>query len=167
MDGKPVQAPKLEREKTVFELDNKFDAGSGISLDGLSKVQIDNLATLGQGVGLSEISSPARASGQLHWDYELLRVLPAILQASDRAAANAAMAQWIAGLGAVDRCNPCAKLDESDLHLRPDVSWLEDETMLGAALSQSLLSIYRNRPGGGRQFYLTLGNGAQQSLLPA
>src|SRR6476646_7757915 len=47
VDGKPVaSAPKAEHEKTVFDLDNKFDQGSGINLDALSAIQIDNLATL-------------------------------------------------------------------------------------------------------------------------
>jgi hypothetical protein len=161
VDGKPAhEAPRQERAKTVFDLDNKFDAGSGVSLDALSKVQIENLVVLGRVWGFLKYHHPRVLAGQLHWDYELFRVLPAILKAPDRAAANAAMLQWITGLGAVERCQPCTKLNEIDLHLRPDVSWLEDETMLGVDLSQSLLSIYRNRPGGDRQFYLTLGNGA-------
>jgi hypothetical protein len=161
VDGKPAhEAPRQEREKTVFDLDNKFDAGSGVSLDGLSQIQIDNLVKLGRVWGFLKYHHPRVLAGQLHWDYELFRVLPTILKAPDRAAANAAMLHWITGLGAVEHCQTCTKLHEIDLHLRPDVSWLEDETMLGVDLSQSLLSIYRNRPGGGQQFYLTLGNGA-------
>jgi C-terminal processing protease CtpA/Prc len=157
VDGKPIpDAPKLERQKTVLELDNKFDEGSGVSLDSLSKAQIENLATLGQVWGFLKYHHPRVLSGKLHWDYELFRILPAILQAQDHAAANAAMLKWIAGLGTVAPCHPCAGLDEKDLHLRPDVSWLEDEAVLGTDLSKSLRAIYANRPVDATQFYVAL-----------
>jgi C-terminal processing protease CtpA/Prc len=157
VDGKPVtSAPKVEHAKTVFELDKKFDDGSGIRLDTLTEIQISNLATLGRVWGFLKYHHPAVLAGKLHWDYELLRTVPAILQAHDRTEANAAMLKWINGLGPVAPCKPCAGLDEKDIQLRPDVSWLDDETMLGTELSKSLLAIYRNRPADGNQFYLTL-----------
>lgn len=157
VDGKPVaSAPKVEHAKTVFDLDKKFDDGSGIKLDSLTEIQIGNLTTLGRVWGFLKYHHPAVLAGKRHWDYELLRAVPAILQAHDRAEANAAMLKWINGLGAVAPCKPCASLDEKDIQLRPDVSWLGDETMLGTALSKSLLAIYRNRPADGNQFYLTL-----------
>jgi hypothetical protein len=157
VDGKPVaSAPKVEHEKTVFDLDNKFDQGSGINLDALSAIQIDNLATLGRVWGFLKYHHPALLAGKLHWDYELFRIAPRVLQAADRKEANAAMVKWIEGLGPVAPCKPCASLDEKDIQLRPDVSWLGDETLLGTELSKSLLAIYRNRPADGHQFYLTL-----------
>jgi len=157
VDGKPVaSAPKAEHEKTVFDLDKQFDDGSGIKLETLSEIQIRNLATLGRVWGFLKYHHPVVLAGKLHWDYELLRTVPAILGAHDRAEANAAMLKWINGLGPVAPCKPCASLDEKDIHLRPDVKWLEDETALGAELSKALLAIDRNRPADGRQFYLTL-----------
>jgi C-terminal processing protease CtpA/Prc len=157
VDGKPVQAaPKLEREKTVFDIDNKFDTGSGVSLDGLSKVQIENLAVLGRVWGFLKYHHPRVLSGKLHWDYELFRILPAILQATDHAAANTAMLKWITDLGAVAPCQVCVKLNESDLHLHPDVGWIEDESALGAGLSKSLRAIYANRAADATQFYVAL-----------
>ena len=159
VDGKPVAgAPKVERAKTVFDLDKKFDDGSGIKLDTLTEIQIGNLATLGRVWGFLKYHHPAVLAGKLHWDYELLRTVPAILQTHNRTEANAAMLKWINGLPPVAPCKPCAGLneDEKDIQLRPDVSWLGDETMLGTELSKSLLAIYRNRPADGNQFYLTL-----------
>lgn len=159
VDGKPVaSAPKVEHAKTVFDLDKKFDEGSGIKLDTLTEIQIGNLATLGRVWGFLKYHHPAVLAGKLHWDYELLRTVPAILQAHDRTQANAAMLKWIEGLGPVAPCKPCASLseDDKDIQLRPDVSWLSDETMLGMELSKGLLTIYRNRPADGHQFYLTL-----------
>jgi len=161
VDGKPIwEAPRTERPKTVLDLDHEFDGGSGIVLKELTKVQIENLSTLGKVWGFLKYHHPQVTSGQHHWDYDLFRVLPAILAARDRTAANAALRKWIAGLGAVDTCNPCAKLFEGDLHLRPELDWIGDEALLGTDLCQTLRSIHRNRPAAGRQFYLSLGPGA-------
>src|SRR5689334_11450427 len=102
VDGKPVaSAPKVEHEKTVFDLDKKFDEGSGIKLDTLTEIQIGNLATLGKVWGFLKYHHPAVLAGKLHWDYELFRIAPTVLQAADRAEANAAMLKWINGLGPV------------------------------------------------------------------
>jgi C-terminal processing protease CtpA/Prc len=156
VDGKPVwEAPKVEREKTALDLDHQFDSGSSLKLDELTEVQIKNLATLGKVWGFLKYHHPRVTSGQVHWDYELFRVLPAVVGASDRSEANAALLHWIAGLGKVAECNSCATLEEKDLHLRPELDWLRDESLLGKDLSQSLRSIHRNRLAG-KQFYISL-----------
>jgi hypothetical protein len=44
VDKKPVwAAPKVERPKTALDTDHEFDNGSRITLDGLTKTQIENL----------------------------------------------------------------------------------------------------------------------------
>lgn len=161
VDGKPVwEAPKVERPKTVVETDKQFDGGSGLALSTLSQVQINNLATLGKVWGFLKYHHPLVAQGKFHWDYELLRILPAILQAQDQTAANAVLLKWTNGLGTVAACTKCAKLEESDLHLRPDVQWSENKTLLGTELSAALTSIYHNRSEG-RQFYVELHEGVR------
>src|SRR5262249_54019813 len=166
VDGKPVwEAPKIERAKTVLEVDHRFDAGSGVTLATLSPLQIQNLATLGKVWGFLKYHHPAVTSGKFHWDYELLRVLPGILEARDRSPANAALHNWITSLGPVPSCTKCATLDQSDLHLRPNVKWIEDQAKLGPDLSAELLSIYRNRPADGGQFFLTLAPGIGNPLF--
>jgi len=109
VDGKPVwDAPKAERAKTALDSDHQFDAGSGVVLEELTEVQIKNLAMLGKVWGFLKYHHPRVTSGQLHWDYELFRVLPKILAAPDRSAANAALLKWIAGYGPVAQCKSCA-----------------------------------------------------------
>jgi len=51
-------------------------------------------------------------------------------------------------------CNPCAKLDESDLDFGPDLDWIANEASLRPELSQRLRSIRNNRVPG-RQFYVS------------
>ncbi len=46
-------------------------------------------------------------------------------------------------------------MQESDLYLRPDLRWIDDETRLGTQLSQTLRRIRNNRTIG-KQFYVSL-----------
>jgi C-terminal processing protease CtpA/Prc len=160
VDGKPVwEAPKVQRPPTPLDTDHEFDARSRIVLKELTPLQLDNLVTLGKVWGFLKYHHPTVAGGQRHWDYDLFRVMPAILAARDRAAANAALLKWIAALGDPAACKPCARLDASDIHFRPALEWLDDVALLGADLSRSLRAIYANRPAGGKQFYVALNPG--------
>lgn len=156
VDGRPLwDAPKIEKPKTVLDRDNEFDAGSRIVLSNLSGVQIQNLATTGKVWGFLKYHHPLITSGERHWDYELLRVLPSILSAPDRNTANTILAKWIKDLGAVKPCTSCAKLNETELHLRPRLAWLADTKSLGNELSAALQSIHANRAVNGKQFYVS------------
>jgi C-terminal processing protease CtpA/Prc len=138
-----------------FERDHEFDEGSRVAIESLSRVQIENLSTLGKVWGFLKYHHPRVTAGGFHWDYELFRWLPAVLGARDRSQANAVMAARIREMGPVQPCSPCATLDHGDLQLRPDNGWSADESLLGAELSRTLHSIYRNRPAAESQFYLS------------
>jgi hypothetical protein len=155
VDGAPFwDAPKAERPKTALDGDHEFDNGSRVSIDELTNVQIDNLVILGKTWGFLKYYHPGVTSGHRHWDYELFRVLPAVLEARDHSTANAVLTHWIENLGAVDPCNPCARLDEADLQFGPDLDWIANPKVLGADLSQRLVSIRDNRVPG-KQFFVS------------
>jgi C-terminal processing protease CtpA/Prc len=154
VDGKAVWDLPV-RAKTAMEMDTQFDGGSRIAAHSLSTMQIQNLVTLGKVWGFLKYYHPAVTGGQRHWDYDLLRVLPTILGAPDRPAANAALAQWIAKLGSVAPCQVCAKLDEADLYMPPDLKWISDESLLGGELRKSLRAIRDSRKTD-QQFYVSL-----------
>ncbi len=155
VDGKPVwDAPKAPPPKTVLDTDHEFDAGSKIVLTTLSRAQTENLATLGKVWGFLKYHHPEVTAGKRHWDYDLFRILPAILNAPDRQAANTALANWIQSLGEAPPCQQCARLDEAELHLRPDVEWIRSAETLGGDLSRQLQAAYRNRTNG-PQFYVS------------
>jgi C-terminal processing protease CtpA/Prc len=146
VDGKPVwDAPRFDRPKTALDLDHEFDGGSGVSISHLTRVQIDNLVILGKVWGFLKYHHPKITSGQRHWDYDLFRVMPKVLAAPDRAAANAVLVQWIASLGDISSCHPCAKLDDKDLYYKPDLDWIAKPELLGPDLSRILLAIRDNR----------------------
>jgi C-terminal processing protease CtpA/Prc len=155
IDGKPIsEAPKVERPQTVFDRDHQFDSGSGVALQALTPIQIDNLVMLGKVWGFLKYYHPAITSGQKHWDYELFRIAPAVLAATNQAAAQAVLVKWVDSLGPVKPCSPCVELAQ-DAVLRPDLAWIQDEKMLGKQLSQTLISIDRNRVAN-QQFYVSL-----------
>src|SRR5262245_9194215 len=156
VDGKPVwEAPKVDRPKTALDLDHEFDAASGIVLSELSQVQITNVATLGKVWGFLKYHHPVVTAGKRHWDFELFRVMPKVLAARDRDTANAALRDWIQGLGDVAPCSPCMTLRADDLHLSPDVDWIDQETVLGRELARLLRKIYESRTPA-PQFYVSL-----------
>jgi hypothetical protein len=160
VDGKPIwQAPKAEHVPTVLETDHEFDAGSKIVLAQATPTQIGNLAMLCQVWGFLKYHHPKVMAGQVHWDYELFRIMPAILAANDLAGASAVLLQWIDGLGEAKPAGSPAEFNESDLHLRPDLRWLQDEARLGSALSQRLRTIQSSRSRVPRQFYVSQASG--------
>lgn len=157
VDGKPIwEAPARPlAPKTPIELDHEFDGGSRISLSALSLSQIANLAALGKVWGFLKYHHPAVTAGQRHWDYDLFRVLPKVLGAADRRTANAVFQEWIASLGPVKDCEPCAGLNSTNLQMKPDVDWISDESEFGAELSGALKRVWRDRLAAGRQFYVS------------
>lgn len=156
VDGKPVwDAPYRERDQTVLDRDHQFDHGSGVAITTLTPQQVENLAELGKVWGFLKYHHPKITSGQVHWDYELLRVLPTLLAASDRPAAEAALLKWIDGLGPLPACVRCATLDETDLAVRPDLGWLDDRAQIGADLGARLHAVWAARVPD-QQFYVSL-----------
>jgi C-terminal processing protease CtpA/Prc len=156
VDGKPVwEAPKVEQVKTVLDTDHEFDAGSKIDLSSLTPTQTQNLEVLGKVWGFVKYHHPAIASGKHHWDYELFRVMPKVLAADSRDAADAAVQDWIRGLGEVSDCRSnCTELSVKDLLFGPELRWLNDDGALGPNLAQVLRTIYRNRVRGSK-FYIS------------
>jgi len=154
VDGKPyAEAADVVREKTVLDTDTEFKDGSGFEATTLTPVQAGNLVRLGKVWGFLKYHHPQVTTGTRHWDFDLFRVLPDVLAASDAAAANAVMLAWIEDLGDVPACNPCAKLG-ADLDGKPRLDWLTDAEGLGAPLSRKLQEIHLNRPGNNKQFYV-------------
>jgi len=153
-DGKPIwEAPAAQKIKTPTDTDHEFDRGSHVTATKLTPVQIDNLVVLGKVWGFLKYYHPAVTAGQYQWDYELFRVLPTVLQAPDHKSANTVLLNWIDHLGPVAACNPCMKLDQTDLYYPPDIGWIADQRLLGTELSKRLVFIRDNRSGA--QFYVS------------
>jgi C-terminal processing protease CtpA/Prc len=155
VDGKPIrEAPAQTQKLTILDTDKEFVAGSGIAVSSLTDTQVDNVALLGRVWGFLKYHHPRVAGGELHWDFELFRILPAVLDADDRSTLNTTLTDWIDALGVPDSCNPCAEAP-ANTHLSPPIDWIHDKELLGPELSAKLQTIHKNRFSGTRQFYVS------------
>ncbi|MYM86365.1 peptidase S41 [Rugamonas sp. FT82W] len=149
-----VAAAQADTQTT--DLNHEFDAGSRISLTQLSPVQVGNLAIAGKVWGFLKYHHPSVVGGQHQWDYELLRILPAVLAAPDRDSADVILHGWIGKLGPITECSPCAKLDKQDFQLLPNLEWLNDTHLLSAELRNDLNRIHLNRGIAKTQSYISM-----------
>jgi hypothetical protein len=157
VDGKPIAEASAKPKKlpTVLEIDHEFDAGSHVQLSHLTRIQVENLATLGRVWGFLKYHHPQVTSGQRQWDYDLFRAMPNILAARNHADADAVLVRWIDGLGTVAKCATCAVFDENAVELKPDLAWIYDKRALRPPLNERLQRIYANRTDE-QQFYVSL-----------
>lgn len=163
VDGQPIANARATPRQTALPGDHEFDAGSRVNITALTPVQVENLATLARVWGFLKYHHPALAAGQRHWDYELFRIMPTVLAASNRAQANTAMVAWIDKLGPVAHCRECAKPAMGELSIKPNIEWIRDRETLGAELSERLQRAYENRTGS--QFFVSKATGAGNPLF--
>jgi len=156
-----TKAPPRERELAPWLKDTEFDEGSLVSDFSPDRHSVENLATLIEVWGFAKYHHPAVANGQVNVDYELFRVLPDVMAADDADKLNSVLARWIEDLGPPEACSPCASLPD-DLYLGPPVDWIEDSDRFGRELSQSLVSLHRNRPTSGDHVFVDVKPGAGQ-----
>lgn len=105
--------------------------------DELSKTQVSNLALTGKVWGYLKYHHPTITQGCIDWDFELLSMLPEILDAKNNAEAQRELAGWA---DVLDRPDDCTRIDSRDLHLEPRTGWLESETLLGPELTDLVQS---------------------------
>ncbi len=153
-----------EQARTVLDTDTEFDEGSGISTTPLTSVQVENLAVLARMWGFLKYHHPRVATGELHWDYELFRVLPLLLDSPDTASRNDVLLTWAYRVSDPPPCDPCAAPPE-DAHLLPRLNWIDDE-VLGRELSEYLKRVHQRRISGGEQFYVSAGSTAPNAQFP-
>lgn len=153
VDGQPfTAAPPRQSSFSALGTDREFDNGSRVATVPFGPVQVENVALLGKVWGFAKYHHPQIVAGQVNWDYELFRVLPAVIDAVDRAAATTAISAWLNRLGEPAPCEPCAS-PPRDVHLLPALDWIRDTLALGAGLSAQLEALHRNRPAARTHYY--------------
>ena len=151
----PEQAPAFVPPPDAVTADTEFDHGSRIPKSSLSDAQVQNLVLLGKVWGFVKYHHPRVTGGQVNWDYELFRVLPDVLAAPDRPAAERVMTTWVAKLGELAPCAPCARAP-ANAYLAPSTGWIHDRALVGAELGSLLERIEARRPASGEQYYVGL-----------
>ena len=146
VDGQPLtQAPVKKPVVYKADQDTAFRRGSGISLDNLTKQQVENLAVLGRVWGFVKYYHPAVARGDYNLDAAMLRVLPQVLGSKTAAARSQVLSTWVAGFGPVPACATCREPARDSIHMQADLAWLQNKKQLGAVLSKQLVYLRQNR----------------------
>lgn len=149
VDDKPLaQAPPKAVKRFKAEQDTAFQRGSGITLDNLSKQQVENLAVLGRVWGFVKYYHPAIARGDYNWDAELIRVLPKVLASKNQKARSEVLGAWLANFGPVPACATCKEPAANSLRLQADLAWLTDKKQVNTELSKQLVYLRQNRNQG-------------------
>lgn len=152
IDGKPIaEASRREVVETVMDRDREFDEGSGFTVSQASAAQVARLALLGKVWGFLKYHHPRVTGGELHWDYELFRVLPKVFAAEQ---GSQVLLDWCeTHVTAAADCNPCADPPD-DAHLSPSLDWIDDTNLVVPELGKWLRAVHQNRHAGGAQFYV-------------
>jgi C-terminal processing protease CtpA/Prc len=123
--------------------DHEFDGGSHFAIKSLSDSQLDALVLTGKVWGFLKYYHPAVTAGQRHWDFELLRRLPALNAARHKRDVQRLLVEWIDSMGPVPPREP--RSESGEFQMQPDLAWLDDRQLLGKDLSTRLNAVYRNR----------------------
>lgn len=136
IDGKRIEdLEPVEQKIAAAELDDEFEDGSKVDIEELSISQIQHLYKLGKVWGFTKYYHPQIAAGNFNWDYELLRILPQILNTTHLSEANEFMRQWIEGLGPLEVKGEKHSNISSLVKLDPNLDWIEQDTSrLGSTL---------------------------------
>ncbi|MFB2118966.1 S41 family peptidase [Parapedobacter sp. 2B3] len=152
IDGRDIATLKpVERKKLAAQLDTAFDAGSAVEIPALDDSSSESLHVLGLVWGFVKYYHPAVAAGEVNWDYELFRVLPAILEAGGRRQRDSVLREWVAKLGPVTRAEGATPL-EGTVKLEPDLEWI-NTSGFSTELAELLLEI-RQATRTGKHFYV-------------
>ena len=134
IDGEDIQTrPEVAIALPLARLDTAFDAGSDVVLDTLSAQQQENLFALGKVWGFLKYHHPEVARGNLNWDYELLRILPA---ASDEAFSER-LAAWMPLVPENSQVKTITDPTNAVM-LPPPTDWVDKAPWLGEKVREAL-----------------------------
>jgi C-terminal processing protease CtpA/Prc len=117
IDGKDIKDLK------PIEIDKEFSKGSQITSIVLDNNQIEHLKQLGLIWGFLKYHHPAIAKGDYNWDYELFRILPAVLQTKSQKELDKLFIDWIHRLGEFPILTR-PTVQSPEVKLEPDLGWI-------------------------------------------
>lgn len=123
---------------------------SGVTLDSLlNKQQTENLYVLAKVWGFLKYHHPDVAKGNSSFDEELFKIMQPISNATSAEKRNELLLNWINSLGDESGYRKAGELQGKDVHIKPNLGWINDKTLFSEAVIGKLNSIYthRNRSG--------------------
>ncbi|MCK4312847.1 MAG: peptidase S41 [Candidatus Cloacimonetes bacterium] len=126
----------IDTQTAKVRLDKEFDEGSNYELNNVNQQQTENLFKLCKIWGYVKYNHPEIAKGNINWDYELFRILPAI----NSEGFNIEVYNWIKSIGKLNKENK-EKENLYDIKLHPNTEWINNENFLSKELSEELIKI--------------------------
>jgi C-terminal processing protease CtpA/Prc len=119
---------------------------SGVTLDSLlSKQQSENLYVLAKVWGFLKYHHPDVAKGKSNFDEELFKMMQPIANATSAEKRNELLLNWINGLGNETGYRKAGELQEKDVHIKPNIGWINDKKLFSDSVVNRLNSIYTHR----------------------
>lgn len=127
------------------KLDKEFDEGSKIVISNLNGKIISNLTVVAKIWGFLKYYHPNVANGSFNWDYELLRIIPKVLETKSSQDRNRILSEWIKRTGEISSYNQDQQLDSSSIKIYPDLNWTKDNKFLGDTIVSQLEKIRKSK----------------------
>ncbi|MFK7947418.1 MAG: S41 family peptidase [Saprospiraceae bacterium] len=143
IDETPLAKAKKKPLPAALE-DKEFDNGSKVVIGELTPQKIENLKVLGLVWGFLKYHHPAFASGDYNVDYELFRIMPKVVAASNTKKRSKIISKWIKSYGEVKDMK-LAKTRSPNAKLQPDLAWIKDDNLFSPQLIDELEYIKKNR----------------------
>ena len=119
---------------------------SGVKVDSvLSERQKENLFVLGKIWGFLKYYHPDVAKGRYNFDSCLFSILPPVLKAGNKLERDELLFNWINTLGDENVYQTVEPITDSNLHTKPNFSWLHDKNLFSEKLAKKLNNIYLHR----------------------
>jgi hypothetical protein len=145
------------QENVLFpaENDQEFISGSKIQIVKYDAQTIDNLTVLCKVWGFIKYYHPSVAEGKYNWDFELFRIMPIVLNTTSRQERNTMLFNWIENLGKVTKSKQPELFNADNVKMYPDISWIEDSSLLGIAVSDKM-KIIKDADRSDKNYYIDL-----------
>ncbi len=138
IDGVKIQEVKtVEKQLSKARMDTEFDESSEFTLGSPSQKELDRLFLLGKVWGWVKYQHPTIAKGDVNWDYELFRILPAIHDKDF----STQLVGWIEQLGDINTAK--VEPQQGAVKLKTNTTWLSDKKLLSEPLRQLLWAIHK------------------------
>ncbi len=139
-DDKPI-------DKIVWQaLKSENSSKSNIRLDSLlTKIQQENLYVLAKVWGFLKYHHPDVARGKDNFDNELFKIIQPVTNAPNTEKRNELLLNWINSLGNEMDYRLSKELPVKDVHITPNLAWINDKHIFSDDLISKLNSIYAHR----------------------
>jgi len=139
--SKDVQTLK-EKEITYkpADLDSSYADGSKFKIVNISNIQEDRLYKLGKVWGFLKYHHPEIAKGNINWDDELFKILPAINSENF----DSKLVEWISGIGSLEEGKHKVP-QANEVELTPNYDWIQDKNFLSEELSVELRKVLTSK----------------------